>query len=159
MIRRVPELLASSLEARVERAVEEAIAARRSELEELIDVGLDRALDAIVVERIGRLSASTNGETPPPAPAATVDTVSPLPARAANGKFVQSDHSFHSAAIPAAPALCSRCHAEPRIPGRTIGKACKARQDWQRQRARKAERKAVAAVGDGEEPPRSHVTG
>jgi hypothetical protein len=107
----VPALAGVDVEARVRELLDR----HRPELEQLVDVELDRALDAIVVERI----AARNGH------------------RAHVGDDVVK--------------LCSRCGAEPRLPGRTIGIRCKGRRDTARQRERRAE--LAAALAD-KEPPR-----
>jgi hypothetical protein len=53
---------------------------------------------------------------------------------------------------PETKPLCSQCGAEPRLPGRTIGRTCKHRQDWQRRKARRA----TAPASDDEEPEPAH---
>ena len=108
----------ATLEARIAELVEE----HRADLESLVDQELDRALDAIVVERI----AARNGHA--------VAT----PAKVSRDGRVREP--------------CSRCGERPRMAGRTICPRCKGRQNWQRQRERRVEQQAVAATVDNDPP-------
>jgi hypothetical protein len=57
----VPELLVSSLEARVERAVQAVITERRAELERLVQARVDHELQALTAELLAQQLTNGNG--------------------------------------------------------------------------------------------------
>ena len=98
----------------VEARIRELITRHRPELEEIVDAELERQLDALVVERI----RIRNGN-------------------GADDRDRDRDHGHLD-------RLCDVCRAEPRLPGRSIGRSCRSKRD----RERRARRR------DGEELPR-----
>jgi hypothetical protein len=114
----------------VESRIRELVDRHRPELERIVDVELDRALDAIVVERI----IARNGHVPD-----------------------RRDHQDPDRQDGEPAKLCTRCHQAPALRGRRVCQHCKGSRDWQRQRERQAiagTREIASATVDAEEPPR-----
>jgi hypothetical protein len=120
-----------TVDVELEARIAEAVAARREVIAELVRQHVDRALvelvDVEVDAALERL-ASSNGT-----PAAEVVSVTGVtPANEAREL-----------------ELCSRCHAEPKLPDRRLCRRCKTDDDAARARARRRERRTPAADDDG----------
>ena len=128
----------------VETRISELVEARRPVLEELVAAAVDRALvelvDQELEQAIARL-AERNGNFPP------AGTTVPVEPTVEAGTDVPSS----SSTPPPATSTCSRCGAEPRLPGRTIGRRCKQADDLAR-RARRREQRETAAAGAQDSP-------
>jgi hypothetical protein len=112
----------------VEARIAELVERHRAELEQLVR----RALDLLVGLELQRLiGTGANGATP-----------------------ASSSATSRRREVPAGEP-CSRCGAEPRLPGRTIGRAYKTADDVARARRRKRERCAPAAADDVDGPRKS----
>ncbi len=130
----VPRPVDATLEARVGRAIE----ARRQTIEELVAAAVDARLVELVDQELDRALArlaerNGNGATPAPSSSSSSSSDPPAPA------------------LPrgTSTSLCSRCGAEPRLAGRTIGRACKQADDVARRARRREHRERAAGARDG----------
>ena len=114
----VPEPPAATLEVRIGRAID----VRRATIEELVAAAVDRALIALVDAELDA-------------------ALERLAEQQANGATPESSSSRSDPRAPTPASLCSRCGAEPRLPGRTIGRACKQHDDVARRARRRESRK------------------
>jgi hypothetical protein len=96
----------AAVDAELESRIAELAAARRPVLAELVRQAVDRELVALVDRELEAALERLHSRDGAPAPTMPVDP---------------------PAEVAAEP--CSRCHAEPRLRGRTIGWACKAADD------------------------------
>jgi hypothetical protein len=158
----VPGPDASPLETLVERAVRQAVSARRADLERLLARRVDAELAALARELLdARLAgAAVNGNGA--APHVRRTDLEPL----TGSKRSAADHDqelelgdrepvgAELGAPPPAGELCSRCGERPRLPQRSVCASCKARQDLGRRRRARARERAPAAAASDEDGPR-----
>lgn len=118
----------------LERRIAAAIDAHRPELERLVDVELDRALDRLVVERL----AARNG-------ADVADVLGPMgPGNERQARELMSPTGDIPANEAQAPESCSSCGERPAAAGRRVCHRCRGR--------RRRERRALAGVDDADGP-------
>jgi hypothetical protein len=117
-----------TVELGLEQRVADALGARRETIAELVRQAVDQALVDLVERELEvaleRLAGS-NGTTPASAP---------------------GDQGHLPEKPYAAVELCSRCHAEPRLAGRSIGRGCKQADDAERRRARRREARTTPSA-------------
>jgi hypothetical protein len=119
----------------VEARIVELVEAHRDELVALVDRELDRALEALVVERIEARNGATIG--------AGLDPNGSSGAGEPSNDASSSDASDPNGST-APTSLCESCGERPRVVGRRVCQRCRGR--------RRRERRALAAAGDMDGP-------